>query len=636
MYGQLSSAVQARVTKEQFISKYRSIYAGIEADHVKIKPIFPSLDPEKPGADSSELTFSYQLDMDTFLQPISFKGSATMVKEETQAHQGWYVAWNPTFIFPEMAEGDKVRASTFAPKRGTIMDRGGHHLATDKVVVDVCIVPRDWQTAPQGDQQKLLHVLATTSEALASMLQASSANPDSPVRLATLPEEDTRLALLANVNGVTLRKKEVRYYPFKEAFAHLIGYVGPIDQKKWEALKEKGYTPSDLIGKAGLEQLYEDELRGSGGGIIKINDASGALKKVIAEKPATNGKTIALTVDATLQQTIYEQMKQDEGAASALDPKTGEVLALVSTPSYDPNAFVQGMTAAQWKQLSENPHKPLLNRFAHAYAPGSTFKPLTASIGLVTKTLVPEEKLDIQGLHWQKDRSWGNYTVTRVSDSHAPVDLERALIYSDNIYFAQAALAMGQDGFLREAERFGFGEPLPFPYPLEASSLVKGGMKSEIQLADSGYGQGEVTMTPLHLALAYTSFVNGGSIVAPTLLQGADTDIYWKKAAIPADVAAAVKADLVQVMENPHGTGHKARVPGYVIAGKTGTAEMKQRKGDLGKENGWYVAFQAEEGNPNLLVAMMIEDVRGRGGSHYLDPKIRQVFTVGLQLQSKQ
>lgn len=609
-----------------FIKRYQTIYEGIDAQEVKVEPVYNG---EVTPSEDGKILFHYRVSMNTFALPISFTGKATMVKERQNDQIGWFVDWNPTFLFPDMQEGDKVLAYTLPPKRGEIVDRAGRRLATSRVVVDIGINPSEWGALTTAGQSRVSQLLQIPLQDMTSLLRTYSSKQTGFVRVATLPEDDARIYALEKTKGVMQHKRQVRYYPYKEAMAHLIGYTGAISQEEWEKKKAQGYGSSDMIGKAGLEQLQEEQLRGTAGGRIFITGPDGTVKKIVAEKFPEDGKTLALTIDARIQQMIFEEIKQEAGTAAAIQPMTGEVLALVSAPSYDPNAFVVGMSSKEWSAITDNPKKPLLNRFAHGYAPGSTFKPLTAAIGLETNAISQEDEMRIQGLHWQKDSSWGKYEVTRVSDHGVPVNLQRALIYSDNIYFAQAALAIGKDSFLQKAEQFGFHETIPIPYPIEASTLANGIIKNEIQLADSGYGQGEVTMTPIHLALAYSAFVNEGNIIHPVLFRGDKTDKYWKTDVMPAEVAQVVKQDLLKVMEDPQGTGRGARVPGVRIAGKTGTAELKQKKGELGKENGWYAAFNVD--NPRLLVAMMVEDVRGRGGSHVLDAKIRNIFTNVLK-----
>lgn len=433
-----------------------------------------------------------------------------------------------------------------------------------------------------------------------------------------------------NVPGVLFQQKKLRVYPLGEAAAHLTGYVGEINAEQLERLKDKGYKAGDVIGKAGLEQVLEDQLRGTDGVVVAIEDASGQRKSVLAEKAAVPGTSFQLTVDAGLQKTIYEEIKADASSAAAIEPRTGEVLALLSSPSYDPNAFARGLSAKQYAAWNDDPRHPFLNRFSKGYAPGSSFKIVTAALGLDAGTLDPDKAVEISGLKWTKDGSWGSYYVKRV---HAvnPVDLSKALTYSDNIYFAQAALALGKDKFAEDAAKFGIGEAIPIVYPLAKSQLSNKGLKSEIQLADSGYGQGEVTMTSLHVALAFSAIVNGGNIAYPrlTLADDPDSPQVWKAAAMTPESADILKKDLVQAVASPEGVGHGAYIQGSSIAGKTGTAELKASKGTQGEENGWFVGFDAND--PKLLLAVMVEDVSGRGGSTYVTPKVKRIFQQAMK-----
>ncbi|MFI8712153.1 penicillin-binding transpeptidase domain-containing protein [Brevibacillus brevis] len=626
MYEQLSLHTKKTISKEEFVSRYQNIYGGVEAKAIVVEPMYNG--DVMPGEDG-QINFHYRLTMETFVEPISFTGKAKLVKETQNDLEDWYIHWNPTFIFPEMKEGDKVRANTMYPRRGEITDRAGRPLATERVVIDIGINPGEWSQTSQTGKMAVSKLLQIPLDDLTSKVQATTSKSAKFIRIATLPQDDARIKQLEKTEGLQLHKKKVRYYPYQDATAHLVGYVGAINQEEYEKRKDQGYKTSDVIGKSGLEQIFEEKLRGSAGGRIVITDADGTEKKTVVERLAKHGQPLALTIDAEVQRTIYQELKNEAGTAAAISPKTGEILALVNSPSFDPNAFVLGMSATEWKQLNENPQKPLLNRFARGFAPGSTFKPITAAIGLGSGAITPADSIHVRGLHWQKDVSWGGYEVTRVSDYGGPVNLEKALVYSDNIYFAKAALSIGEEPFVKKSELFGFHEALPIPYPLEKSKLYNDGFKNEIQLADSGYGQGEVTMTPLHLALVYSAFANDGNIVNPSLLQGDKKDGYWKTNVIPADVASTVKQHLIQVMEDPRGTGRGARVPGIRMAGKTGTAELKQKKGELGLENGWYAVFNVDD--PRLLVTMMIEDVRGRGGSHVLDARIKRIFTKALE-----
>jgi penicillin-binding protein len=261
------------------------------------------------------------------------------------------------------------------------------------------------------------------------------------------------------------------------------------------------------------------------------------------------------------------------------------------------------------------------------YCPGSSFKPITAAIALNSKKLDPQSVKDIKGLAWQKDKSWGNYYINRVKAYDKPSNLLNALVYSDNIYFAQLALDIGEDTFKSETVNFGIGEKVPFDFELTASQFDSDGiLRNQIQLADSGYGQGEVLMNPLHLALIYSAFVNGGNIPKPKLTFSENpTAGFWKENVISSETAKLIAKDLEQVVKSPEGTGHQAFMKNLPLAGKTGTAEIKMNKADKnGTELGWFAAVNTE--NPALLAVVMVEDVKTRGGSHYAVPIVKKVF----------
>jgi penicillin-binding protein 3 len=418
-------------------------------------------------------------------------------------------------------------------------------------------------------------------------------------------------------------KSETRIYPLKEAAAHLTGYIGPVSADDLKRLKGKGYTAQDWVGKAGFEQVYEEQLRGTAGGIIKILTNEKEEKTVLAEKEVVNGEDVKTTINSEVQQSIYSQLKGDVGTSSAIHPKTGEVLALVNSPSYNPNEYTLGISNETRKKWANDPENPKMNRFKYTYAPGSTLKPLTAAIGLENGTLNPDDVMKVKGKTWKKGESWGNYHVTRVS-AVPSVNLEKALIYSDNIYFAQEALDLGQDQFVSGLKEFGLGEDIPVSYPFVASTIGEKGM-TEIQLADSGYGQGKIQMSALHVGLSYTPFLNDGNLVAPRLDQAKADSAIWKENVISPETAKIIRDDLVKVVSSSNGTAHEAYMPKLPLAGKTGTAELKKSNTDKnGMELGWFVAYNTED--PSLLVTMMIEDVKGRGGSHYLVPKVKKVF----------
>ncbi|WML46586.1 penicillin-binding transpeptidase domain-containing protein [Neobacillus sp. PS3-34] len=305
-----------------------------------------------------------------------------------------------------------------------------------------------------------------------------------------------------------------------------------------------------------------------------------------------------------------------------MNPITGETLALVSSPAFDPNQLTLGLSAAQWKMLEDNPLKPLQTRFKQAYAPGSMLKPVTAGIALMNNSINPAEAVKITSKKWQKDKSWGSYFVTRVHESN-PVNLEKALIFSDNIYFAQTALKIGKENFAAGLRNFGFESEMEFPFPLETSQI--GQLGSEIALADSGYGQGQIQMNIVHLMASYTPFVNGGNMIKPVLLMDDQKNQVFKEQVISKAAADTIAPILRKIVSEPSGTAHRAEIPGHPLAGKTGTAELKAKQGEKGTENGWFVAYNTN--TPNLLVAMFVEGVQDSGGSQVPVKMMKNVFT---------
>ncbi|WP_342350521.1 penicillin-binding protein 2 [Clostridium neonatale] len=451
-----------------------------------------------------------------------------------------------------------------------------------------------------------------------------------PVKL--ISKDDKRAQLLSKIKGVMIKEEEGRIYPYGMKCAHLTGYVQNISSEELENNNDNGYDSNLEIGKSGLEKIYEEKLHGINGYDIYIETKDHIKKKSLSYTPQINGKDLKLTIDIKLQETMYEELRQDNGASVILNPANGEVLALVSTPSYDPNDFILGLSKEKWDTINSGKNKPLFNRFQATFAPGSCFKPFTALIGLDTKKLDSNKDRSIKGISWQKDSSWGNYYITRVKEYEGKNNLLNALIYSDNIYFGQIALEIGKDDFKKRLNEFGIGEKIKFEYPLFNSQISSNNeFNTEVQLADSGYGQGEILMNPVQLASMYTLFYNDGNILNPCLIYNDNNKgAIWKKNVTSKENAHMVLNDLVQVVENINGTGHEVYTKGKKIAGKTGTAEIKNsQKDNMGTELGWFIGMTVnDDKNNNIIVLTMIEDVKEKGSSHYVVPKARKVLNM--------
>ncbi|NSI90474.1 penicillin-binding transpeptidase domain-containing protein [[Clostridium] scindens] len=618
MYGMLDEESKANISKKDFVTRNQKIYEGIEAKNVKISV------KDAKKTDGGEKV-SYLASMDSVAGKIEFENQAMCTRDSY--FDEFKLSWDDSLIFPDMKGTDKVSVSTSQAVRGQILDRNGNMLAGPGTAPSVGLVPGKMSENKEADIAQLAGLLGMTEEEINSQLSAAWVTPDSFVPLKTLNSQQSQelTEQLLTIAGVLINDTEVRTYPLGEKAAHLIGYVQSVTAEDLEEHRGEGYTSSSVIGKSGIEGLYEKELKGENGVKISIMTEDGVEKNVVASVDKQDGENIRLTIDSDLQGLVYDQFREDKSCSVAMNPFTGEVLALVSTPAYDDNEFILGMSGERWDQLNNDENKPLYNRFRQVWCPGSSFKPITAGIGLTTGTINPEEDYGSEGLSWQKDESWGDYHVTTLHE-YSPVNLENALIYSDNIYFAKAALNIGADNLMKSLKLLGFGQELPFEIKMSQSQYANDGgtIDSEIQLADSGYGQGQILINPLHLATLYTSILNDGNVIRPYLTYSeTPKSEVWISQAFSSDAASRVKTALEKVVNTPEGTGYGAHREDIALAGKTGTAEIKADQNDTtGTELGWFGVFteDAAAQKPVLLMSM-VEDVKDRGGSGYVVDK---------------
>lgn len=624
MYSLLSSKSKANISEEDFIKRNKNIYEGIEAKNFSVD--IQSIENEKKLA-----KVTYKNSMDTMSGHVDFVNTVTLELNEEKEYK---IDWTSNLIFLELNTEDKVRVKTIEAKRGSILDRNGEYLATNGVASQIGLVPGKMSDNKEENIEKIAELLNMTSAGINSELSASYVKADTFVPLKTVGKNEMELKnKLLEIKGVKIIDTDERIYPQGVSTSQLVGYIQPINAEELKEKAKDGYTSSSKIGKYGLERAYESTLRAVNGSEIYIEDANGNKKTSIAKQEQKDGQDVKLTIDSKLQQTVYEQFKDDKSAVVVMNPKTGEVLALASCPSFDSNDFSLGMTTADYKNLTENPDNLLYNRYLATYAPGSSFKPIIGAIGLTTGAFSADDDFGRSGTKWQNDSSWGDFYITTLSTYNGPANLKNALIHSDNIYFAKAALKIGGKNLINSLKNIGFGQQIEFPQTISKSSYSNSeSFTNETQLANSGYGQGEVLVNPIHMAMMYSAFVNEGNMIMPYLEYkenaSSQTAKYYKENAFSKEAANEVRDDLIQVVENPSGTAHLAKIEGKTIAGKTGTAEIKQSKDDTeGTEIGWFNAFNVGESDANsLLIVSMVENVKGKGGSHYLLPKVRAIF----------
>ena len=598
MYQMLNQKTVYTPTQKYFVEKYKEIYDDIGANNIQVKML-----------DEKNDIVKYQISMDTVAGTIEYKNKIGVKNEQIQ--------FNNNLIMKDYKDGCKIKVTTYNPeKRGRILDRNGKYLAKQGNAYSFGLVRG--KLNGENDYAQIAKYLETDVETIQKKMSASWIKDDSFVPIKNVSEQVKNQLIqqgILNIKGVKINTISMRVYPYDKITSHIIGYVQNVNSEDLKKHKSEGYTSSSVIGRSGIEATYEKQLRGEVGGKIVIVDENNNIIKTVAQKEAKDGKDIRLTIDIDLQQSLYNEYQNDKSASVALNPQTGEVLALVSTPSYSNNDFVLGLSTDKWNALNNDSNQPLMCRYKQTYTPGSTMKPITAAIGLETKTIDPDKDLGAKD-KWQKDSSWGSYYVTTLH-APSPNNLKNAITYSDNVYFARSALNIGKDNLFKYYKNLKIGEKIPFELALNRSQYINKNQKVNDQfIADSGYGQGQILMNPLQLASVYSSFVNEGSIYQPHIVQGKTKT--WIKNIFSKETSQTIKEDLINVIADEKGTGHSIYHDNVTLAGKTGTAEIKQSQSDTtGTELGWFTVMTTDSKQP-LLITTMVEDVKDRGGSGYV------------------
>lgn len=599
MYTMLTKGSLAKTSQNVFESRYENIYDGIEAKNIKVR-----INEVNDGV--VDCTVS----MNTVAGKVSYDNKITVQNGE--------IVFNEKMLFDGIEGENKVKVLTDKASRGKILDRNGKELATIGEAYSVGLVRG--KLNGETDYQAIGNLLNMSVDNIKKIMSASWIKDDSFVPLKEIAKDEEGRALanqLLTIKGVKLNTAYVRYYPYGEVTSHLTGYLQQVNADDLKKHEGEGYSETSLIGRSGIEAAYESDLKGSDGKKIVIVDKDGKEVDTIANKKVKNGKDIKLTIDVDLQKDLYDEYQNDKSASVAMNPKTGEILALVSTPSFSSNDFILGFNSDEWDALNNDVKKPLTNRFRAAYVPGSSMKPITGAIGLDAKAIDPNKDLGAKD-KWQKDSSWGNYYVTTL---HAPTpnNLKNAIIYSDNVYFARSTVEIGKDKLIAGYDKLKIGDKVPFELSLNASQYKNENSDfDDQQLADSGYGQGELLMNPVQMASIYSAFINEGTINQPYLIMDEKPEKVWIKSAFTKETANTIKEALIGVISDSNGTGHAIYHNDIELAGKTGTAELKASQSDTtGTELGWFTIMTTNSDKP-ILITTMVEDVKDRGGSGYV------------------
>ena len=554
-----------------------------------------------------------------------------------QIYQGEYYAG--------LADGNRIRIVPSMAPRGTFYDRNGELLVTNRPGFSVSLLPL---TAPISDDviARLSDLLKVPTDEIKTKIAGHSGfNPIriktdvTPVIVSIIEEQKSQYP------GVVIEVTPIRDYILKQEGAHTFGYVSEINDTELEKMKDEGYKSGDIIGKFGIEKIYDKELRGENGGQQVEVDVSGKPVQILGRKEPVPGDDLELTIDIKLQQAaekaVDEQLTQigaHAAAAVVMNPQTGEILAMVSRPAFDPNLFAHGISSKDWNQLNNNPYHPMDNKtITGEYPPGSTFKIVTGTAALTEGVVTPDEQIFDSGHHWIIPK--GN------ADGEALgwLNFRSALAHSDNVYFYEMGNRLGIDRLEKYARMFGLGAKTGIDLPYEASGLVANRRYKEknfddgewylSETFDAAIGQGFNLVTPLQAAMVMGEIAADGKRYKPHVVNriiapdGSVVKDFQPELLSQLDVP---EEDIKLVQDGLHdvtkyGTAASS-FRGFTvdIAGKTGTAENSQ-----GRDHGWFVAYGPFD-NPNVVVAVIVEN--GGYGSQSAVPIGRKILEAAFGL----
>ena len=566
----------------------------------------------------------------------------------------------------EQADNNRITAVPVVPNRGLILDRNGVVVATNYSAYTLEITPSKISNLDQviDDLSRLIEILPRDRKRLKKLLEESKGLDSLPLRTRLTDVEVAKFsAQRFRFPGVDVKARLYRSYPYGETASHVIGYIGRINQadkdKLEESEDESNYRGTDYMGKLGVEQSFEKQLHGLTGVEDLETSAGGRAVRKLASSPATPGDTIMLSIDMKLQKLIEDMFGDRRGALVALDPKSGEVLAFVSKPTFDPNLFVEGIDSDSWKELSESIDKPLLNRALRGtYPPGSTYKPFMAMAALQSGKRSATTIINDAG-SW----TFGGHTFRSHGDGGlGAVDMYRSIVKSSNVYYYSLANELGVDAMHDFMKPLGFGQITGIDVNGEVRGVLpstdwkKNAYKRSEQkkwyageTISLGIGQGYNNFTMLQLAQATSTLVNGGLKYKPKIVIATQDAVSRTKQAI-ASVApenlgyspenvAVIRNAMVGVTKE--GTSVRSFTgAGYVSGGKTGTAQAvgigrnekydAKRLDEHQRDHALYIAF-APADDPKIALAIVVENAGF--GSDSAAPITRRIFDYWLLKQ---
>jgi len=558
----------------------------------------------------------------------------------------------------DRSEHNRIRLRRVVANRGRVVDRFGRILVDSRASYDAVLVPEDAENLEATLKTLALYLHQTAAETRAVLARASGRRPFDEVVVRKDLDRRELIALETHrleLPGVRVRVAPRRSYPLGPVLAHVLGYVGEVG--KADLGPGAPYAVGDLIGKAGVEKEWERELRGVNGGKQVEVDAAGRQLRVLDEVPPIPGRTLVLSIDLDLQRAAEEALGNAVGAVVALDPRNGEILAMTSHPSYDPNLFARGIRPPEWRRLLMSPHHPLSNRAIQGrYPPGSIFKIVVAAAALEQGAITPLTQLPCHG-----GVQFGNrYFRCWKKGGHGLLTLHEALVESCDSFFYQLAERLDIDTIANYARAFGLGRPTGIGLPGEKSGTVPDAAWKRRRFDDRWYlgetlpvaiGQGYLTVTPVQAAAMIATLATGVSyplhlakrVEAPdgTVLR----EFAPRRASRPPlreMTFARVRGALRDVVNGDRGTGKRARLAYVDVAGKTGTSQVarlgrKRRKPEelpwKKRDHAWFVAY-APAKDPQIAVAALVEHAGGGGGA-VAAPRARKVLDSYFHLREQ-
>jgi penicillin-binding protein 2 len=534
--------------------------------------------------------------------------------------------------YHQLADSNRIRVHYTAAPRGVVLDRRAEVLVSNRPSFTIALLPMELRE-PRKVVPLLAALLGVPPAEVQDRLRDGRARPFEPVPV----RRDVGLDVVTRLEerrtelpGVLVVADPVRQYRLGSLAAHVLGYLGEISAEELSALRDRGYRSGDLIGKSGVERQYDSLLRGQDGDQVVEVDAGGRPLRVLRESRGRAGRAVVLTLDRALQQVAEESLRDRAGAVVAMDPRNGEVLAMASSPTFDPNVFAAGISARNWERIARDPRNVLINRAAaSAYEPGSVFKIVTGAAALREGVATPQTRYQCNG-----SLALGRWVFKDLA-AHGNIDFTTGIAQSCNVMFWQIGQGLGPERLGAHAKAFGLGERTGVDLPLEVPGIIPAPDYKQRHWKEPWYpgdtlnmsiGQGFVLTTPLQIARMVAAVANGGELLRPRLVRGltgpsgAMTHVFAREVqgrvtASPADLAE-LRRGMAAVVAR--GTGTAAAVAGMPVAGKTGSAETPR-----GRPHAWFAGF-APADDPQIVVAVLVE--HGYRGGLTSAPIARRLF----------